>query len=417
MTRQVIKFGAAVMTTLLVLAVFWQFRIVVIYVLISLALAAALRPLVNRLAERKILVRAAWILLYLLALGMFIFTLWMAGETSIKEVNWLTRTVSVQDGWALPVWLEGSYLQQELITRLPPPSELFTAITGSQGQLVLPGLLGFTQGISGVLSGGLIILLLSVYWSISQIHFERLWLSLLPSDQRKQARSIWRTVEPVVGAHIRGQFIQSLLVGVALWFGYWLLGSPYGVLMALASAVASLVPIIGVVVVVLLPLLVGLLTSVQLSIFSVLYAVAIMIIVAVWVKPRLFTQKWDNPILTVVLLIVLADAFGIVGTIIAPPISIICQILWSQLVSHRLPAGAAAQVSDLLKRKDHLQDTIQSFGGPPLPLLSSSMARLSGLLEKAEPVLQAALPPEPPEELLPKTARLKQPKIKIDRKI
>jgi len=47
MTKQLVRFGTAVMTTLLAL---WQFRIVVVYLLVSLALAAALRPLVKRLS-------------------------------------------------------------------------------------------------------------------------------------------------------------------------------------------------------------------------------------------------------------------------------------------------------------------------------------------------------------------------------
>ena len=42
------------MTTLLALVVLWQFRIVVVYVLISLALAAAVRPLVNRLVQARL---------------------------------------------------------------------------------------------------------------------------------------------------------------------------------------------------------------------------------------------------------------------------------------------------------------------------------------------------------------------------
>ena len=58
MTKQLVRFGTAVMTTLLALVVLWQFRIVVVYVLISLTLAAALRPLVNRLVGRSFVVRA-----------------------------------------------------------------------------------------------------------------------------------------------------------------------------------------------------------------------------------------------------------------------------------------------------------------------------------------------------------------------
>ncbi|MCX6038495.1 MAG: AI-2E family transporter, partial [Chloroflexi bacterium] len=200
MTKQIIRFGAAGLTTLLVLVVLWQFRIVVVYVLISLALAAALRPLVNRLVGRDFVVRAAWILLVLVALGSFGFLLFLTGEAAINEIQQFAQTVSVQDAWRLPVWLGGSSFQHALVARLPPPSKLFEAITGDQGQLVLPAILGFTQGIGSVVSGVLVILFLSIYWGIGQIHFERLWLSLLPSGQRKQARGIWRTVEPDIGA-------------------------------------------------------------------------------------------------------------------------------------------------------------------------------------------------------------------------
>jgi hypothetical protein len=144
-------------------------------------------------------------------------------------------------------------------------------------------------------------------------------------------------------------------------------------------------------------LLVGLLTSVQLSLITALYALVVMIAVGVWVKPRLFNRRWDNPILTIVLLIALADAFGLVGIIVAPPISVVCQILWSRLISRRAVSGAAIQVSDLKERQALVWAAIKSMDEPPLPLVTSSMERLTHLIEKAEPILQAGLPAEPSE--------------------
>ena len=76
----------------------------------------------------------------------------------------------------------------------------------------------------------------------------------------------------------------------------------------------------------------------------------------------------------------------------APPLSVVCQILWSRLVSRRSVAGAAAQVSDLKERQARLWDTIRAMDEPPLPLVTSSMERLTQLIEKAEPILQAGLP-------------------------
>ena len=397
MTKQLLVFGTAVMTTLLALVVLWQFRIVVVYVLVSLALAAALRPLVNRLVRQSFVLRMAWILLYLVVLGTFGFLLFLTSKTAISEIQRLSHTVSVQDEWKLPLWLEGSSFQQALVARLPAPSKLFEALTGDQGQLVLPAILGFTRGIGGIVSGVFVVLFLSLYWSINQIHFERLWLSLLPAEQRKHARDIWRTIEHDLGAYIRSEVVQSLLAALLLGLGYWLLGSPYPTVLALIGALAWLIPVAGAALAVILPLVMGLLTTIQLSLFTALFTLVVLIALQVWVEPRLFRRKWDNPILTLVILLAMADAFGLLGILVAPPLSAVCQILWNLLVTNRLASGAAAQVSDLKERQSRLRAVIKEMDELPPPLVISSMERLTGLLEKAEPILQAALPAGPPD--------------------
>jgi predicted PurR-regulated permease PerM len=400
MTKQLVRFAAAVMTTLLALYMLWQFRIVVIYVLISLMLAASMRPLVTRLMGKRFLVRLAWIMLYLAVLGSVGYLLFLSSEQAILEIQQLSHTLSVQDKWIMPAWLEGSSFQQALIGRLPPPSKLFTALTGDQGQLVLPALLGFSQGIGGFVSAVLVILLLSIYWSINQVHFERLWLSLLPADLRKKARGAWRTIEPDIGAYIRSEGIQALLTGLALGLGYWLLGFPYPALLALIGAVASLVPVVGVMLVVIPVLLFGLLTSLQLGILTAIFALVVFFALEFWVKKRLFKRRWDNPILTVVLLIAMADAFGLAGLIVAPPLSVVCQILWNRLVTRRTVSGETAQLSDLKERQARVWETIQAMDEPPLHLVTSSMERLAGLIQKAEPILLASQPDHSIESLL-----------------
>jgi len=397
MTKQLVVFGTAVMTTLLALVVLWQFRMVVVYVLVSLALAAALRPLVNRLVRQSFVLRIAWSLLYLVALGTFAFLFFLTGKAAINEIQQLSHTVSAQDAWTLPLWLEGSSFQRALVARLPAPSKLFEALTGDQGQLVLPAILGFTRGIGGIVSGVFVVLFLSLYWSINQIHFERLWLSLLPAEQRKHARDIWRTIEHDLGAYIRSEVVQSLLAALLLGLGYWLLGSPYPTVLALIGALAWLIPVVGAALAVILPLVMGLLTSVQLSLFTALFTLVVLITLQVSVEPRLFRRKWDNPILTLVILLAMADAFGLLGILVAPPLSAVCQILWNLLVTNRLASGEAAQVSDLKERQSRLRAVIKEMDELPPPLVISSMERLTDLLEKAEPILQAALPAGPPD--------------------
>jgi predicted PurR-regulated permease PerM len=394
MTKQLVVIGTAVMTTLLALVVSWQFRIVVIYVLISLALAATVRPIARSGSRRSFVTRLLLVLLYVLSIGILGLLIFLVSRLLISDLQELAQTIAAQSNWILPPWLQGGLFQQALERWLPTPEKLFEAIT-SQRQLMLSAALGFTQGIGGIVSGVIVILFLSIYWSINQNHFERLWLSLLPSEQRTHARDIWRTLEHDLGAYGRSEIIQSLLAVLILGLGYWLLGSPYPVLLAVVGAVAWLVPVVGAALAVILPLLLGVLTGAESSIFTILYTLIVLVALQVWVEPRLFRRKWNNPLLTLVILLALADAFGLLGIILAPPLSVACQILWNLLASDRLAPDAALQVSDLKERQARLRLAIEEMEGPPPPLVLSSMERLAGLLEKAEPILQTALPHEP----------------------
>jgi predicted PurR-regulated permease PerM len=97
----------------------------------------------------------------------------------------------------------------------------------------------------------------------------------------------------------------------------------------------------------------------------------------------------------------MTDAFGLLGIIVAPPLSVIVQILWRMLVSERLAPETTLQVADLKEQQARLQATIEGMEGPPPPLLTSSMERLSGLIEKAEPILRTVRIDKPPDRLSP----------------
>jgi len=182
----------------------------------------------------------------------------------------------------------------------------------------------------------------------------------------------------------------TFLAGLVLGLGYWTLGSPYPALLALIGALALLIPMVGVALAVIAPLLVGLLTSVQLGLFTVLLAVVVLVALKLWIEPRLFRSGHYNPILTIVILMALADAFGLIGLIVAPPLAVVCQILWSRLVARRTVSGAAGQISDLKERQVQVKTVVAGMESPP-PLVTSSLERLTKLLEQAESTL--AVPP------------------------
>jgi putative permease len=395
LTKKLATVASAVIVTLLALALVWQLRTAVIYVLVSLALAAALRPVTRLWARRRWLARIGLLALYLVALGSIGLLLVMAGGTAVSEIQQLAANTAAQDSWKMPLWLQGSAFQQALAVVLPAPSSIFKSITGEKGQLVLPTLVSVSYGIEEIVAGVLLVVVLSVYWSVHHIHFERLWLSLLPPRRRRQVRTIWRAIEPEIGAYVRGQMIVSLLAGLTLALGYWALGSPYPTLLGVAGALAWLIPVVGAAMAVIVSLTVGLLTGLPMSLLSAAYTALVFMALILWIKPHLVTRLQDNPFLTVAILLVMAQALGLPGIIIAPPLSMVCQILWRHLVSQQDRNGAAARISDLRDRQARVRDNILAMEQPPLALVTSSMQQLGQLMKKAEPILKAAAPADP----------------------
>jgi putative permease len=400
MTKKIFIIAIAVMTSVLILAALWQFRIVLLYVLISLVMAATFRPISRgetTLAPRQ---QAVLLLRSLLALVIAGLAIFLVGWLVVGDVQQLSQSLSEQTEWQLPAWLESTPASQDIDKWLPAPDQLIEIIS-SQPVLILSAILGVTEGIGGVAGGLVVVVILSIYWSLNQSHFERLWLSLLPAEQRRRARFIWRTIEHDLGAYSRSEIIQSLLALLLLGLGYWFLGSPYAALLALTGALLRLIPVAGSLLALILPLLLGLLSGTQVGLSTTVYTIVVLTFLHAGVEPRLFRFKSDNPVLTFVILLAMADAFGLLGIIVAPPLSVICQILWRMLVSERLATESTIRVRDLQEQHAQLGKAMQEMEGPPPPLVVSSMERLAGLLEKAEPLLRTVQIDKPPDRLSP----------------
>jgi len=400
MIKKFVRIGVGVLTTILVLMAVWYFRIVVTYVLISLLFAASIRSLFTRLVGIRLFSRILWILAYSLVVLGLLIAVYFAVQASVAELSNLTQGVSMQDQLTLPVWIQTS-LKKTRLTWVPFPNVPLQMVIGPYEEQILPVLLDVAQNFGGMMTAGAIILILSIYWNASKVHYERLWLSLLPSDKRKRARDIWETIEYEIGDYIRGQGLLSLLIGVCLGIGFWIFGSPSPVFLGLIGTLASLMPFIGWLLIIIPTVIIGLLTSLEIAILTGIYSIVVLIVVSIWIKPKLLKRRWDGPILTLILMIALADVFGIVGIIVAPAISAICLILWNRLIVHRAASDAPTDLSDLKKRIEKINQSIEALEKPHPPLIVHSMERISKLINEAEPIISKNQHPEFSETHLP----------------
>jgi putative permease len=384
--KRLAGYTALVLATLLGAALLWEFRGVLLMFAFSLAIAAALRPLVDRQIERGWSRGLSILLVYGLSFGLFFAIGWSLGPTLLDELRRTADNFVLQYDRLYANWPAGTTFQQAVVAQLPPPSELYAAITGPRGEAMVQSVLGVTANVFQSASQMLVAIFLSLYWAIDQVRFERLWLTLLPAERRARAREIWRAVETGVGTYIRSELTQSLLAGVLLGLGYRLLNLEYPALLAAVSVLAWLVPWLGVALGLVPVILVGLAASPLMAILAALYTLVVFIVLEFVVEPRLLNRRQYNSLLLALVVLTLGEEFGLVGVLIAPPLSVALQILGTHLLT---PASTPAvkpldeQFTVLAERLASVRALLTRTDNEPEPQVVSMVERLDALLEKA----------------------------------
>lgn len=378
--QRMMKYTAVVLATLTVLAVLWQFKLVLLLFVLSLFVAAAIRPLVDGFVRRGISKGTAQILLYIMALGTFLVALLLGGQLLLQETNLAVNQVVFAYEGLHRSWQEEEGWQQTAVGLLPPP---LAAAQDADLQEMAPVIMNITRGVGGAIGGLLLVLVLSVYWSVDQHRFERLWLSLLRAKWRIYARDSWRGVEAIVGKYLRSQTVQSLLVFLFLSVGARVIGFDYPLLLACMGALMAFVPLFGGLFTAVFAVALGGLETAAVGIGTAVYALAIFIGLELIVEPRLWPRKRRSFLLTILVMLPLFELFGLWGLIVAPLLAAAIEALsgeaYRAVVDRR---ETAVQLDELESRYQQLaaKVNLDSQNGTVAPELNNLSQRLATLL-------------------------------------
>ncbi len=146
---------------------------------------------------------------------------------------------------------------------------------------------------------------------------------LLPSDHLLLNR-VWKEVDIQIGNYIRGKFIETLIVGVAMWVAYVVLGHEYALLLAVLTGVSVWVPFIGAAVVTVPVVLLSLFQWgwSDATLYSLIIYAVIQTLDANVVIPWLFSEVVNlHPIAIIMAVLVFGSLWGLVGVFVAIPMA------------------------------------------------------------------------------------------------
>lgn len=245
--------------------------------------------------------------------------------------------------------------------------ELFAEITrqlgGAIGQLggsVLPVVSGFAD----ILLGLVIVIIVTLYFLADPYNYEQGVIRMFPLSYRHRVREIIDRIDFTLRIWLQGQLLLMLIVGIASGIGLALLGIKQAAALGVLAGVFSFVPNFGPIAALLPSLAVGLVQTPDKVLWIVLIIYGTSALQSQIVAPLIFQESLNiPPVLVLVGQIIAAVFFGVLGLMMAVPLTAITIILVQEvyikdILGDRPPVEAAPEA------RPHTEDAVMASALP-----------------------------------------------------
>ena len=185
----------------------------------------------------------------------------------------------------------------------------------------------FSDFFSGFLSNLFFIvisLVLSFYLTLSRDGVEKFIRAVLPLDKEEFAVNLYIRTRRKLSRWLSGQIILSLIIGALTFLGLIILGVDYALVLALLAAVFELIPYVGPIAVGTIVFLISLPQSVTTALLAVLIFFIIQQLEGHVLVPIVMSKAiGTDPVVILVAMLAGGEIAGIVGVLVAVPVSII----------------------------------------------------------------------------------------------
>lgn len=321
---QVVFKTALVVATLVGLYLLYVLRSLVLTLFLAIILASALRPIVSWLQLRLRLPRSVALLsIYGLTILAIIAALAAAVPSMISATMALmNRTAKVYSRWydlalSLRTTVQATV---NIALPIPPPQPEVMAwfaelVTGLQG--LLPQ---FAVKLGVLLAQILFGMVIAYYWLEARDELLNYGEAVLPATYRARFLAVADEIERVLGAFLGGQLILSLLIGVATFLAFTLIGLPDAGALAFVGGLLHVIPLVGATIGAVPPILVGISISPAKGLVTAAVVLLIHQIENQLVAPRILQKRVGlSPLLVLVALAAGGALGGVVGALVAVP--------------------------------------------------------------------------------------------------
>lgn len=326
--------AVGVIFAILATAVLYLLSSVLVLLLLALFLSLGLDPLVRRL-QRLGLTRAWSVCLVAVSfLALVAVVLIFIVPATIQQIKHLIDTApeAIEDltrsSWFRALQSNMGVDAEDTAARIWNSVFDMSSFLAVSGGVLKAGLSAI-----GAISNTVIVIVLTLYFVVSLDSFKKAIASLVPKYKRERFATLTDEITASVGGVVAGGVMLSAINALVVFVINIVLGSPIAVLMMLVAFFVTLVPLMGS----LLFLVIGSMASLVLSptaclVFAVSYLIYIQIEAYV-VTPKIMGRAVAVPgVLVIIGAIAGATLMGLLGALVAIPITASVLIILRQVV-------------------------------------------------------------------------------------
>ena len=199
--------------------------------------------------------------------------------------------------------------------------------------------ISITGAISTIVSNIIMVFataIITFYLSIEKNGTERLLRVLLPNAYEGPVLKIFNHFKNKIRLWLVAQLGLSLLVGVIVTLGLWLLGVEYAITLGVVAAIMELVPVIGPILSGIAAFLIAVSESLTLGIYVIIFFFIVQQLENHILIPLLMKKAMRiHPVMVIIALIAGAQIAGFVGIILAVPIALLVQEILNSLAERK----------------------------------------------------------------------------------
>lgn len=194
-----------------------------------------------------------------------------------------------------------------------------------------PFLQSFVAGVAGFLTSFVITFMLTAFVLFDIERVNRFIRSLVPPEFHRSFEELWANMDRGLSGVIRGQLLICLVNGALTFLGLVIFGIKYSVLLALLAGMFSLVPIFGTIISSLPIVIIALVSSGEGLSFGpalgiLAWIAGIHLLEANVLNPKIIGDSAHiHPVLVVFALLAGEHVFGLVGALLAIPVTSLVQ--------------------------------------------------------------------------------------------